>query len=194
MVVLSVILVLLVSANYYSRTQSNDLSAGSIRFDVGDPKPGDEAPDFTLQSVRSNMVTLSDYVGEYVLLYFQEGIMCQACWVQLQHIEDEFTQFEGIGIDRIITITTDPIIPLAQKIDIEGIQTDVLSDPDVSISTIYTTNLYGMMGTNYNGHTFILISPDGDIVFRADYGGAPEYTMYVPIPVLLGDIEANRID
>jgi len=49
-----------------------------------------------------------------------------------------------------------------------------------------------MMGTGADGHTFILVGPDGTIRWRADYGGAPNYTMYVPPTQLLADLQAGR--
>ena len=45
-----------------------------------------------------------------------------------------------------------------------------------------------MMDTSADGHTFILVGPDGHIRWRADYGGAPNYTMYVPVDRLLADL------
>ncbi len=45
-----------------------------------------------------------------------------------------------------------------------------------------------MMGGAANGHSFVLINEDGVIEWRADYGGDPDYTMYVPVPNLLADM------
>jgi hypothetical protein len=45
-----------------------------------------------------------------------------------------------------------------------------------------------MMGKNYNGHSFIVVGPDGIIKWRADYGGSPNYTMYLPIANLISDM------
>jgi peroxiredoxin Q/BCP len=66
--------------------------------------------------------------------------------------------------------------------------TPVLSDPDLAVSRAYHANDYGMMGTRRDGHTFIVVGPDGRIQWRADYGGAPAYTMYVPVDVLVADL------
>lgn len=49
-----------------------------------------------------------------------------------------------------------------------------------------------MMGDSTAGHSFVLIGPDGEIQWRADYGGAPDYTMYLPVPKLLADLDAGR--
>jgi peroxiredoxin Q/BCP len=46
-----------------------------------------------------------------------------------------------------------------------------------------------MMGTSADGHSFLVVGPDGLIRFRADYGGAPNYTMYVEVPTLLAQLQ-----
>ena len=48
----------------------------------------------------------------------------------------------------------------------------------------------GMMGDSRNGHTFLLVAPDGTITWRADYGGAPKYTMFLPVDRVLADLKA----
>jgi hypothetical protein len=45
-----------------------------------------------------------------------------------------------------------------------------------------------MMGRSRDGHSFILVGPDGKIRWRADYGGAPDYTMFLPAANLVGQI------
>lgn len=72
----------------------------------------------------------------------------------------------------------------------EGIESEVLSDPDLSLADDYEANQYGMMGTSMYGHTFVLVGADGTIRWRADYGGKPDYTMYVTPDDLLEDMAA----
>ncbi len=67
----------------------------------------------------------------------------------------------------------------------------MLQTGSLAVSRAYTANGYGMMGASRDGHTFILVGPDGRIRWRADYGGAPNYTMYVPVPNLIADIRAG---
>jgi hypothetical protein len=47
---------------------------------------------------------------------------------------------------------------------------------------------YGMMDGTADGHTFVVVDARGTIRFRADYGGAPNYTMYVPVENLVADL------
>jgi peroxiredoxin len=126
-----------------------------------------------------------------VLLYFQEGLTCQPCWDQLVDVQQHVDRFKAVGIDQVVTITTDPIDQLQQKAADEGLTTPVLSDPDLAVSADYHANSYGMMGTSRDGHTFILVGPKGTIEWRADYGGPPNFTMYLPVGALIADIEAG---
>lgn len=162
--------------------------AGKFPVQVGSPGVGEEAPPIELPSTEGGTFDLSSAQGETVLLYFQEGLMCQPCFDQIKDMEAQSGAFEELGIDRTVSITNDPLGALEQKVKQEGISTPVLSDPNLAVSKTYEANNYGMMGGSKNGHTFIVVGPDGGIQWRADYGGAPDYTMYVPIPNLLADM------
>ena len=61
----------------------------------------------------------------------------------------------------------------------------MLSDPGLTVSRAYQANRYGMMGTSRDGHSFVLVGRDGVIRWRADYGGPPNYTMFVNDSALL---------
>lgn len=163
--------------------------AGKFRFQVGKPGPGDMAPPIRLPSTRTSTFDLASMRGKTVLLYFQEGIMCQPCWDQIRDIETNLAKFGTAGIDSVVSITTDPIDLLRQKVRNERLLTPVLSDPDLAVSKAYHANDFGMMGQSRDGHTFIVVGADGRIRWRADYGGAPDYTMYLPVANLLADIE-----
>ena len=165
--------------------------AGRYPMQVGDPGPGEEAPSMKLEDTEGETFDLPQKRGETVLLYFQEGLGCQPCWDQIKDIEANIGGFEELGIDEVASITNNPPDALEQKVEDEGISTPVLTDPNLAVSKSYDTNSYGMMGGSTNGHTFIVVGPDGEIKWRADYGGAPDYTMYVPAPDLLADMRTG---
>lgn len=160
-------------------------------YAVGNPGPGEEAPPMRLPSTDGDTFDLADARGQRLMLYFQEGVMCQPCWDQLQDIEARWDEFAAFGIDGAVSITSDPLDVLEGKVALEGLTTPVLSDPGVEVSATYEANDYGMMGTSMNGHSFVIVGPDGTIEWRADYGGAPDYTMYVPVDALLADLGAG---
>ncbi|MDQ3469740.1 MAG: peroxiredoxin family protein [Actinomycetota bacterium] len=187
----AVLAVIAVGILYFVTRRGGDEAAGpdGPPFAVGEPGPGSQAPAIELASTAGTTYNLAvDGAGKTVLLYFQEGIGCQPCWTQMTDIEDRFADFETLGIDQMVTITVDNIDDLRRKSDDEGISSLVLADPEVSLGDTYTANQYGMMGTSTYGHTFIVVGPDGTIRWRADYGGSPNYTMYVEPDALLADL------
>lgn len=163
-------------------------SAGAYRFQVGQPGPGRTAPDIQLASTDGTTFDLAALRGEQVLLYFQEGIGCQPCWDQIKDIEKDPRGFRALGINRVVSITTNPLDALRQKATDEGIKTPVLADPTLRVSRAYHANDYGMMGDTTDGHSFVLVDPQGMIVWRADYGGEPDFTMYVPPSNVVADL------
>lgn len=162
-------------------------SASGIPFEVGEPSSG-PAPSLQLPVAGGGEVDLSTYAGRSVLLYFQEGLMCQACWTQLADLEAARADLTALGVDELVTVTTDPVDLLTRKVRDDGYTTPVASDEDGSVSATWGTLGRGMMGGDMNGHSFVLVGPDGQIQWRADYGGAPDYTMYVPVQQLLADL------
>jgi peroxiredoxin Q/BCP len=165
--------------------------SGQYAFQVGAPGPGESAPPIVLESTTGEVFDLSSSSGERTLLYFQEGLTCQPCWDQLSDIERDIDRFRALGINEVVAITTDPIDALRQKTADQGLTSRVLSDPDLRVSASYQANSYGMMGTSRDGHTFIIVGPDGVIEWRADYGGPPDFTMYLPVDALVADIQAG---
>lgn len=171
------------------RSGAGTSGSGQYVYAVGQPGPGQAAPTFTLASTKGGSFDLAAYHGKTVLLYFQEGLTCQPCWDQLKDLSGQTSQLKALGIDQVVSITTDPVDALAQKVTDEGIPFPVLSDPNLTVSRTYHANQYGMMGDSRDGHSFIVVGPDGLIRWRADFGGAPNYTMYVPIATLFADLQ-----
>lgn len=165
---------------------------GDYPYAIGSPGPGDYAPALNLPSTSGGTFDLASYRGkQQVLLYFQEGLTCQPCWDQLKAIQQDLPKFRALGIGPIVSVTTDPIDQIQQKVSDEGITIPVLADVGArsSSSSAWGTNSYQMqMMGDRNGHSFILVGKDGRIRWRGDYGGAPKYTMFVPDHTLLADL------
>jgi peroxiredoxin Q/BCP len=166
--------------------------ASTYPYQVGSPGLGKTAPGFMLTASTGGRISLSQYRGKSVLLFFQEGLTCQPCWDQIADLQHGAAQLRAAGISDVVSITTDPAGAIAQKARDMHLTIPVLSDPNLAVSQAYHANGYGMMGNSRDGHTFILIGPDGKIRWRADYGGAPKYIMYLPTTSLLANIKAGE--
>lgn len=197
-ITLGVVVVVLAVTGLYliyqnSPSQQNTTTGGSgYNHVVGQPGAGAVAPAFTLPSSSGGEVSLADYRGQSVLLYFQEGLMCQPCWDQITDMERNEPALKAAGVDAVVSITSDPINQIAQKMTDMKLSTPTLSDPDLDVIRAYDAHKYGMMGESRAGHSFILVGPDSTIRWRADYGGAPDYTMYLPTQKMLADLTAER--
>lgn len=181
-------------SNKNSGSPEGSGEAGEYEFAVGQPGPGDKAPPLQLPSTDGGMFDLAALKGQNVLLYFQEGLMCQPCWDQIKDIEADFDKFEQLRVDQVVTITTDPLDALKQKVADEGLTYPVLADPGGGASGAWGTLGYGMMGGSMNGHSFILVNGKGVIDWRADYGAPPKTYMFVPVSNLLADLRAGLND
>ena len=163
--------------------------SGAYPYVVGSPGPGNLAPPLALPSTTGKPFDLAAYRGKsQVLLYFQEGLSCQPCWDQIAAIEKDMAKFRALGIGQIVSITTDPLNLIAQKAEDDNLSIPVLSDSNFSVSDAYDARKYGMMGGERDGHSFILVGKNGRIRWRADYGGPPKFTMFLPTDALLADL------
>lgn len=164
--------------------------SGEFAFQVGDPGPGQPAPAVRLPATSGDRFDLSARRGKTTLLYFQEGLGCQPCWDQIRDLErpTATAKLKALGIDSTVSITTNELDQLRQKAADERLTTPVLADTDLAVSKAYNANQYGMMGESADGHSFVVVGPDGRVKWRADYGGAPNYTMYVPMDNLVADL------
>ncbi|WP_217441592.1 MULTISPECIES: peroxiredoxin family protein [Nocardia] len=180
----------------YQNARSNQDTAADggsgYRHVAGNPGIGAPAPDFTLTSHTGDTVSLSDYRGRSVLLYFQEGLMCKPCWDQITDLENNQAALKAAGIDAVVSISHDPVAQQARKAADQKVSTPMLADPTQQVIHAYDAHKYGMMREQTAGHSFVLVGPDGTISWRADYGGAPNYTMFVPTNKLLADLATER--
>ena len=176
----------------FHNASSSGAGTGAYPYKVASPGQGSAAPGFTLAASTGGRISLSAYRGKSVLLFFQEGLTCQPCWTQITDLQKHAAQLKAAGVGQVISITGDPAGPITQKTRDMRLTIPVLADPGLAVSRAYGANTYGMMGSSADGHTFILVGADGVIRWRADYGGPPKYTMFLPTTTVLADMKAGE--
>ena len=126
------------------------------------------ASDFTLASTSGGEVALSDFRGRNVLLYFNEGVGCDACFYQTAMLETD-EAFTALDVP-LVPIVMNPAAQVQGELDRFGIGTPYLVDADGSVARAYDT-----LGTGHHadlpGHSLVLVGPDGIISWRGDYPG-----------------------
>ena len=150
--------------------QGSQNSASSQLTSIGNLKLGDAAPDFSLPSADGTVVSLKDYKGKNVLLYFQEGVMCQPCWKQIGSMQKNINLFNQVETE-IVTIGVDSASTWGPILKAEGVTTiPVLIDDTRVVSGAYgVLSMPSQMHQDRPGHTFILVDKNGKIRWIGDF-------------------------
>jgi Peroxiredoxin len=126
------------------------------------------APAFSEQDVYSGApITSAGLRGKNVLLFFSEGVMCQACFEQIQSLQQRSAELRKRDL-TLVSITTDPPDVLREAVSGYGIETPMISDESHSMSSAYGAIGQGMHAET-DGHTFVLLDRSGRIRWRQDY-------------------------
>jgi peroxiredoxin len=147
---------------------------------------GSTVPSFSERDVLTGKTISSQTVyGHKTLLFFSEGVMCQACLEQIQGLQQIGSHLATRRI-RLVSITTDSPSDLAQAAHQYRITTPLIADADRTMSEAFNTLGQGMHA-NTPGHAFALIF-HGKVLWYRDYWLAPNNTMYVEPNELMADI------
>jgi len=127
---------------------------------------GSPAPEFELSSTDGDVVSLADHRGHDVLLYFSEGVGCDACFYQQAQIEASQQAFADAGL-TVLPVVVNPAADVRRELDRFGVTTPFLIDPDRSVSDAYDTIGLGHHA-DLPGHSFVLVDGDGTMRWRMD--------------------------
>ncbi|HEY4556596.1 MAG TPA: thioredoxin-dependent thiol peroxidase [Enteractinococcus sp.] len=98
--------------------------------------PGDTAPEFSLPDAQGNTVSLSDYAGQKVIVYFYPKAMTPGCTTQACDFRDRMERFTADGY-AVIGISPDPVDKLEQFTEKEELNFPVLADEDHAVAEAY---------------------------------------------------------
>lgn len=126
---------------------------------------GDNAPSFTLQNQQDEAVSLSDFSGKKVLVYFYPKAMTPGCTVQAQNLRDSKAQLDDLNT-VVLGISPDPVKRLPKFAEKENLNFTLLSDEDHAVADAF--GVWGpkkFMGKEYDGihRTSFLIDESGKV-------------------------------
>ncbi len=123
------------------------------------------APGFSLPTTAGTTVSLSQYRGKPVILYFNEGAGCGSCTQQMAAIEKD-PGFSKAGI-VVLPIVMNTAAQIRPDMDRFGVKTPYLLD-DGKVSKAYDVLDKGMH-KGLPGHGFVLIDKDGKQLWQGSY-------------------------
>lgn len=121
--------------------------------------PGDTAPDFTLLDADAHEVSLSDFAGHRVIVYFYPAAMTPGCTTQAVDFTAAIGELSAAGLD-VLGISPDAPEKLAQFRELQSVAFPLLSDPDRTTLTAYGAfgekMLYGKLIEGVIRSTFVI--------------------------------------
>ena len=96
---------------------------------------GDTAPDFTLEGTEGPF-TLSEHLGERVVLLFYPGDDTAVCTKQFSAYRDAGEEMAGLGA-TFVGISTQDITSKESFKSKYGLTTQLLADPDAAVAKAY---------------------------------------------------------
>jgi peroxiredoxin Q/BCP len=126
---------------------------------------GNEAPDFKLKNQDGKTISLSDYKGKNIILYFYPKDMTSGCTKEACNFRDEFPKFKGVDA-VILGVSPDSVAShkkFAEKYDLPF---SLLSDEDKNVIEKYGVwKEKSLYGRKYMGveRTTVVIDKNGKI-------------------------------
>lgn len=112
-------------------TDNNSASNEPVRLEEGQ-----QAPDFTLTDDSGNSVSLSDYKGKKVIVYFYPKANTPGCTTEACDFRDSLTDLNNQGVD-VVGISPDKVEALEKFKQDHDLTFPLLSDPEKSVLKAY---------------------------------------------------------
>lgn len=126
----------------------------SERLQAGEP-----APDFTLTDQDGAPVSLGDYAGQKVVVYFYPAAMTPGCTTQACDFRDNLGSLASAGY-QVLGVSKDTPAKLKQFQELDAVNFPLLSDTALDVHQAYGAwgekNLYGKIVTGVLRSTFVI--------------------------------------
>jgi peroxiredoxin Q/BCP len=125
------------------------------------PAAGQQAPDFSLPSMEGGLVSLKDYKGKWVVLYFYPKDFTSGCTLEAHNFERDLTQYQSQNA-VILGVSADTVQSHKDFCTKEGLNFKLLADPDLKTITKYGSDRENN-GVKMAARNTFLIDPEGKI-------------------------------
>jgi peroxiredoxin Q/BCP len=125
------------------------------------PQIGKPAPDFSLTTGDSSQVSLKDYRGKWVVLYFYPKDFTSGCTLEARNFQRDLAKYEESGA-VILGVSVDTAQSHKDFCAKEGLNFKLLADPDAKVSTQYGS-VTDYKGSKVAARNTFIINPKGEI-------------------------------
>ena len=125
------------------------------------PAPGKPAPDFSLTTGDGSQVSLKDYRGKWVVLYFYPKDFTGGCTMEAKNFERDRPKYEPLNA-VILGVSVDTAQSHKDFCAKEGLNFKLLADPDAKVSTEYGS-VMDYKGQKLAARNTFIINPKGEV-------------------------------
>jgi len=126
------------------------------------PAVGAAAPTFSLVNNEGKQVSLNDYKGKWVVLYFYPKDFTSGCTLEARNFQRDLAKYDTANA-VILGVSVDTAESHKEFCTKEGLNFKLLSDPEAKVSTQYGS-VMEYNGAKLSARNTFIINPQGKIV------------------------------
>ena len=140
------------------------LSAAGLQARAADIlAEGAKAPDFSLPSQEDTNISLSQYKGKWVVLYFYPKDMTTGCTIEAHNFQRDLPKYDALNA-VVLGVSLDTVESHKTFCSKDSLTFKLLADPDHKVIDAYGVPVSGMGPVKFAQRDTFLISPAGKVV------------------------------
>lgn len=140
------------------------LATPTLRAFAADPiSAGSTAPNFTLPSQEDKPVSLSDYKGKWVVLYFYPKDQTPGCTIEAHNFQRDQAKYDAANA-VVLGVSLDTVDSHKTFCTKDNLTFKLLADPEHKAVDAYGVPVQSMGPVHFAKRETFLISPEGKVV------------------------------
>ncbi len=136
---------------------------------------GSAAPNFSLPSQEDKLISLDQYKGKWVVLYFYPKDQTSGCTIEAHNFQRDLPKYDALNA-VVLGVSLDTVESHKTWCTKDSLTFKLLADPDHKAIDAYGVPIHGMGPIHYAERTTFLISPSGKIVKEWDVKDIQEHS------------------
>ena len=124
---------------------------------------GASAPNFSLPSQEDTAVSLAQYKGKWVVLYFYPKDMTTGCTIEAENFQRDLPKYDALNA-VVLGVSLDTVESHKTFCSKDSLTFKLLADPDHKVIDAYGVPVSGMGPVKFAKRDTFLISPAGKVV------------------------------
>ena len=132
-------------------------------FAASVPSVGSLAPEFSLASQEGTPLSLKDYRGKWVVLYFYPRDFSGGCTIEAHNFERDSAKYAAANA-VVLGVSLDTVESHKTFCSKDGLNFKLLADPDHKVIDAYGVPVQDYQGNKYAQRDTFLIGPSGKVL------------------------------